>query len=93
MSRGRGRRPITVPEGQNHAVVVLVRDGREVATWPLVLVTPLDVGVVDQLARLQLAARRQGCSICLRDPSEHLLGLLHLCGLAAMLGGPAPEPE
>jgi hypothetical protein len=82
-----------VPEGQNHAVVVLVRDGREVATWPLVLAVPLDLGVVDELARLQLAARRRGCSIRLRDASDDLLGLLHLCGLATMLGGAAPEPD
>jgi ABC-type transporter Mla MlaB component len=76
-----------VPAAQNHAVVVLFRDGREVASWPLEGGDRLDVGMVDQLARLQLAARRYGCSIRLRDPSDELLGLLHLCGLAALLGG------
>jgi hypothetical protein len=91
MSRGWGRRPTTVPAGQNHGLVVLVRDGRDVATWPLTLAGGLELGVVDQLARLQLAARRCGCSIRLQDASDELLGLLHLCGLAAILGGAAPE--
>ena len=86
MNRWRGRRPTSVPAGQNHAVVVLVRDGREVASWPIGRGGRPDLVVVDELARLQLSARRHGCSIRVRDASEELLDLLHLCGLAAVLG-------
>lgn len=44
-----------------------------------------DVGAVDALARLQLAAHRIGRSIRLRAASEELLGLLVLVGLSDVL--------
>jgi hypothetical protein len=44
-----------------------------------------DIGVVEALARLQLAARRFGCSIRLRDPSRELCDLLDLAGLADII--------
>jgi hypothetical protein len=50
--------------------------------------------VVDELARLQLAARRIGCSIRLRDPSRELREVLDLAGLTEVLpsaGGSAVE--
>ena len=43
--------------------------------------TPLDLEVVDALARLQLAARRAGRSIRLVNPSQELRDLLELAGL------------
>jgi anti-anti-sigma regulatory factor len=39
------------------------------------------MGVVDQLARLQLEARRLGCSIRLRNVCTELMELLELAGL------------
>ena len=59
----------------------------EVAAWPLVGVGDADVDVVDALARAQLAAKRLGCSIRLRDACPELLDLLNLCGLAVELCG------
>jgi STAS domain len=45
------------------------------------LVEP-DVAAVDALARLQLAARRSGCRICLQRVAPELRDLLDLMGLA-----------
>ena len=57
------------------------------------LVRP-DVGAVNALARLQLAARRRGGEIRLRDPSPRLLELIALCGLAEVLRvEPGRQPE
>jgi ABC-type transporter Mla MlaB component len=42
---------------------------------------PPDAATVDVLARLQLAARRNGRHLCLRNASEELLALLDLAGL------------
>ncbi|MCI3275939.1 STAS domain-containing protein [Streptomyces cylindrosporus] len=44
-------------------------------------VGPPGLGAVDLLARLQLAARRAGGRIRLRDPAPSLLALLDLVGL------------
>ncbi|MGH2683855.1 MAG: STAS domain-containing protein [Actinomycetota bacterium] len=64
-----------------YALVVVLRDGDEVTAWPLEGVGPPDVAVIDELARLQLRARRMGCSIRLRDVSAELFDLLDLLGL------------
>ena len=40
-----------------------------------------DAVAVDALARLQLAARRRGCKVKLRNASRQLLSLLSLMGL------------
>jgi hypothetical protein len=68
-----------------HATVVLTRGSVEVATWPLVGAARPDVAVVGDLARLQLAAHRLGCSIRLRDASVELSQLLDLVGLREVL--------
>lgn len=44
-----------------------------------------DAVTVDALARLQLAARRSGCRIRLRNASEDLLRLVELMGLTEVL--------
>lgn len=44
-----------------------------------------DAVCVDALARLQLAARRRGCCVCLVNASPALLGLVELMGLANVL--------
>jgi hypothetical protein len=68
------------------AEVVLLRDGAEVACWPL-LCEPgrVDLRAVDALARLQLEARRQGCTVWLRRACPDLVQLLGLVGLAGVL--------
>jgi len=68
-------------------VVVLVRGDVELASWTLRRTARLDLAVVDQLARLQLAARRLGCSVRLRAADPGLLALLDLVGLAEVLVG------
>ncbi len=68
-------------------MVVLVLGDSEVASWPLARWP--DLAVVDELARWQLAARRVGCSIRLRDACIELLELLDLLGLGDVVGGTA----
>jgi hypothetical protein len=63
------------------AIVALCRDDAEVASWPLARSSPADLAVVDELARLLLAARRMGYSIRLRDACTGFLELLDLVGL------------
>ncbi|MGH9187933.1 MAG: hypothetical protein ACRD0U_19330 [Acidimicrobiales bacterium] len=70
-------------------MVVLVLGGVEVASWPLVVRGRPDLSVVDGLARLQLAARRNGCSIRLGDASVELSGLLDFLGLGDVVPGVA----
>ena len=76
------------------AEVVLLCDDAEVASWPLSCAN-VDLAVVDELARLQLEARRQGCSIWLRDACPDLVALLDLVGLREVLqvGGKAEDLE
>jgi hypothetical protein len=67
------------------ATVVLLRGDAQVASWPLPGTGCSDLAVVDELARLQLAARRAGCSIRLCDACVELSELLHLLGLAEVV--------
>jgi hypothetical protein len=67
--------------------VVLVRGGAEVASWPLPEGPSPDLSVIDRLARLQLAARRLGCSIRLRDAPGRLRELIDLAGLSGIVTG------
>lgn len=72
--------------------MVLLCGDAEVASWPLVCLDGVDLSVVDELAHLQLEARRQGCSIWLRQACPDLVELVRLVGLADVLqvGG---QPE
>ena len=45
----------------------------------------VDLAIVDELARVQLGARRMGCSIRLRDARKELVELLELVGLCGAL--------
>jgi hypothetical protein len=65
--------------------VVLVRAGTELASWPLVRRGRPDLALVDELARLHLAAIRVGCGIQLRQACRSLVELLHLVGLGAVV--------
>jgi ABC-type transporter Mla MlaB component len=47
----------------------------------------VDAVTVDALARLQLAARRQGCQVRLRHASKELLELVAFMGLRDVLPG------
>jgi hypothetical protein len=87
MSSAFASRRSCVLRGDTAAMVVLARGGVEVASWPLAVSGGLDLGAVDELAQLQLAARRLGCSIRLRDPCAELLDLLELVGLADLVNG------
>jgi hypothetical protein len=71
--------------------VVLVCGGDEVASWPLQGSCRPDLGLVDHLAQVQLAARRLGCAIELRHANRELTELLDLAGLSEVLVGGAPE--
>jgi ABC-type transporter Mla MlaB component len=46
-----------------------------------------DVGTVDAIARLTLAARQDGIGLRLEDAPPSLCGLLELCGLSRLLLG------
>ena len=72
-------------------VVVVVRGDVEVVPGQVVGLRP-DLALVDALARLQLAARRLGCSVRLRDPCEQLRELLDLVGLADVVRAAAGLP-
>ncbi|HEX8759437.1 MAG TPA: hypothetical protein VF734_05545 [Pseudonocardiaceae bacterium] len=67
------------------AIVVLVRGDVELACWPLTTRNRPGLAVVDELARWQLAARRCGCSIRLRDACVELLELLDLLGVGEVV--------
>ena len=86
MSPGRRRRRIYVIPADARAEVVLLRDGAEVASWPLVCEEGrVDLRAVNALARLQLRAKRQGCTVWLRHACPHLVELLELVGLTGVL--------
>ncbi len=80
----RARHSFVVP-ADARAEVVLLCDDAEVASWPLVCVDGIDLSVVDELARLQLGARRGGCAIWLRHACPDLVELLRLVGLTDVL--------
>jgi hypothetical protein len=78
------------------ATVVFVRGEVELSRWPLRCPGRIDLAAVDRVARLALAARRLGCTICLLDADPALVGLLALVGLAEEAGLPGQmvgEPE
>ena len=53
-----------------------------------------DLGIVDALARLQLAAIRAGTRVVVTRAPEDVVDLLRLCGLAETLGlEPRRQPE
>jgi hypothetical protein len=66
-------------------VVIVVEDGTEVVVGR-VDARRADLGVVDALARLQLAAGRRRWRVCLLEVSRELGELLELTGLADVLG-------
>ena len=69
--------------------VVLARGDVDLASWPLTGWGRPDLAMVDELARLQLAARHLGCSIRLRGACRELVELLELAGLTEVVTGVA----
>ena len=63
---------------------ILAENGAGVALCDVRGVEP-DAVTVDALARLQLAARRHGCRVHLRDASDELLEILSFMGLQDVL--------
>jgi ABC-type transporter Mla MlaB component len=63
---------------------LLETSGADVALCDVAGVDP-DAVTVDALARLQLAARRHGCQVRLRHPSDELRELLAFMGLCDVL--------
>ncbi len=63
------------------ATVAIVHGAVELTSWPLAGSGCPDLAVVDDLARLCLAARRAGYAVQLRDAGAALTGLLDLIGL------------
>ena len=66
-------------------VVLVLDDDVEVVLWRMDGPSGPDLGLVDRLARLQLAARRLGYAIRLRNPCDELRALLDLVGLSDVL--------
>lgn len=80
------RGPITradLPGLCDHVCAILGTSG-SVISCDVAGVKP-DAAAVDALARLQLAARRRGCEVRLRDASGSLLELVELMGLTHVL--------
>ena len=67
-------------------VVLIVHGDVEAVLGGVVGLRP-DLALVDCLSRLELAARRRGCSIRLRDPCAELRELLELVGLSGLVAG------
>jgi hypothetical protein len=74
-------------------LVVVVDDGTELVVGHMGPERP-DLGCVNRLARLQLAARRCGWTLVVRDPHPGLCGLLELVGLSGVVRlEPIGQPE
>lgn len=69
------------------AVVVLHRDGEEVLLGPVYGPDRCDLGFVEDLLRVQQAARRFGWTIQLREVRADLRELIELVGLTTDLVG------
>jgi hypothetical protein len=84
MSSAAGRRPPVVFARHWGTVLVLTGRAVPVASWALTGLGRPDLAVVDDLARLQLGARRLGYSIRVPDACPELVDLLGLVGLATL---------
>ena len=83
-----------MPEaGPTTTVLLVLEDGTEVVVDRVDARTP-GLELVERLLRLQLAARRRGRQVHLRDAPAALRGLLDLVGLAGVLPlEPRRQPE
>jgi ABC-type transporter Mla MlaB component len=74
-----------VEAAATRAVLVVLDGDVEVGRWALAELRRPDLSVVDDLARLQLEARRLGCELRVEAACEELHRLLDLVGLAAVV--------
>jgi ABC-type transporter Mla MlaB component len=77
-------RPDDLPGLCSRVCALLQESSPSVAICDVSAIDP-DAVTVDALARLQLAARRQGCRVWLRDASPALLELVAFMGLTDVL--------
>jgi hypothetical protein len=68
------------------ARIVLVREGYELPFGAIDAGEPCDMGLVDELCRLRLAAMRQGLTARLVDVEHELRELLTFAGVAHLAG-------
>ena len=68
------------------AAIILVVDGREVPVGHIAPGRRCDLGLIDAVLRLQLAALTLGWSIQLREVCPHLRELAELVGCSERLG-------
>ena len=66
-------------------MVLVVDDDTEITLFHLARPEIVDLGVIDSLASLQLAARRLGWAVRVDNPCPTLLGLIELVGLGDVL--------
>ncbi|GAB2723718.1 STAS domain-containing protein [Streptomyces bullii] len=88
--------PVTrdeVRELADQARALLHSSGVGVVVCDVAGLGPPGLAAVDLLARLQLAARRAGGRIRLRDPDPALAALLHLVGLRFEMEGQTEQRE
>jgi hypothetical protein len=81
------------PQRHPLATVIVARNGADVARWSIQASARhqgIDLSFVDDLARLQVAMRRLGCSIRVADDVDGLRELLDLVGLGVQVDG---QPE
>lgn len=69
------------------ARVVLVNGDDVLAEWDVHCDGRPALALLDELARLQLAARRLGLAIIVRDADTRLAGVIALAGLSDVLSG------
>ena len=73
-----------MPGAGSRARIVLIDGDAEIGLGRVVGVRA-DLALVDALARLELAARRRGCVLRLREPCAELRAVLELAGLSELL--------
>jgi hypothetical protein len=83
--------PRDADSSEGGTVILLVCGGVEVIRWPLAPQPRPDLALIDELARLQLMARRLGWHIRLWPVDPHLSELLTLTGLADMVTAESAE--
>lgn len=85
--------PDEVPRLGDDVRGLLEATGAGVVVCDVGALRPVQIGTVDVLARLQLAARRAGGRVRLRDPAPALRALLDLVGLPFEFEGQAEQRE
>lgn len=66
---------------RSRPTVEIVDDGVAFAAWEVDGIGPIDLHVVDSLARMQLAVQQLGWSVRVRNPCTALRALIDLAGL------------